>query len=149
MTSYIRGHAGWFIEWLVFHLKAAGTTMRRMVDYLQQLLQSAESRGSKSTIVSPIGWVLAASLTALVAASRYSAPPWILVSLTTVVFVSLAGFLIAYGYFAATNPDFLRSEKYTLTKTAVIMRIDPPQSHWGRAPAAAWKWLESAIGSKP
>lgn len=95
------------------------TTMGAMTDFVQQFLQSAETRGSRSTVVSPIGWVLGISLAGLAASLKLSAPGWVLISLVIMGFLSFGTFLGAYIYFAITSPESLRSEKYTLTKMAI------------------------------
>ena len=64
--------------------------------------------------------LLAALLTtALLAGGYYSLPYWILTIIAIAWCVTIAMCLFFYIFFAVKNPDYLRSERYTLSKMAL------------------------------
>lgn len=96
------------ISWLVPQLLA-----------LQELLRTAQASGSRSSALAPLQWFLGLAIAGLVAAARYAAPDWVLLSLGCVLAVATASFVGAYAWFMFKSPDALRSEKYSLSKMAL------------------------------
>lgn len=78
-----------------------------------------KSNHSKSTILKPLGWLLAI-LVPLFSASYYlKADNWISYSIATLIFIVIVIYLTIYIHAYFKNPELLRSEKYTLTKMAI------------------------------
>jgi hypothetical protein len=81
------------------------------------LRQMGERSGStKSTVLKSLGWLLFLLLTATVSASKFSAQPWLVIALAAMTGLTVLVYLGAYIYFALTDSDALRSEKFTLQK---------------------------------
>ena len=89
------------------------------VEELLSFLQQATAKGSKSTALNPLAWALGILLSALLVAFRLNAPMWALIALGIGSGATMAIFLAAYIYFVLTNPDALRSERFTLSKMAM------------------------------
>jgi uncharacterized membrane protein len=86
----------------------------------KSLLQQAQIAQSRSSVINPLQWallILVVLLLALGAEAR--TPPWLLVGAAASLGLALLFLLAAYVYFAMTNPDSLRSESYSLVKTAL------------------------------
>ena len=86
----------------------------------KSLLQQAQIAQSRSSVINPLQWallILVVLLLALGAEAR--PPPWLLVGAAASLGLALLFLLAAYVYFAMTNPDSLRSESYSLVKTAL------------------------------
>jgi hypothetical protein len=90
-----------------------------MPNFIQQYLRQAENQGSKSTVITPIGWLLAILLSGTTAALKYNAPTWVLIVLMLGLGILFAVFAWAFVFFSYRSPDYLRSERYTLTKLAI------------------------------
>jgi hypothetical protein len=88
------------------------------VEILQTLLQQANATGSKSTVLQPLIWILCAVLGA-VTATAASGPFWLSVCLAIFAGLLVATLVGAYIYFAFTNPDYLRSERFNLSKLQI------------------------------
>ena len=88
-------------------------------EILQSLLQHANASGSKSTALQPLVWVITVLTTALVAAVQVQASPWIVGGLAVLAGVVVLALLAAYWHFAVKNPDYLRSERFNLTKMQI------------------------------
>jgi hypothetical protein len=87
--------------------------------FLKQLLQQAEAQGSKSTALSPIGWLFGIAVSGLLGGIYAGAPTAVTVLLSTCVGGAALLYGGAYCYFMLTNVDALRSEKFTITKLAI------------------------------
>lgn len=86
---------------------------------MNSLLNHASVDGSKSTVLRPLGWALVMLLPSVITSSWAGVPEWI-----TIMFAIMLGFVVllylgAYIYFMRTDPDALRSEKYSLKKMEI------------------------------
>ena len=91
-----------------------------MWQLFKSLLQQARVAQSRSSAINPLQWTLLILLaTTLVLVVEASTPPWLLVSVASASGTVLLVLIAAYIYFMLTNPDALRSEKYSLAKTAM------------------------------
>lgn len=99
--------------------RAISTGIKMAEIFFQTLLQQAISRGSRSTALQPIIWVMGVFLCGIGISVRYGAPVWLLIALVACIALGLLAFLVAYFYFMFTSPDALRSERYTLSKLAI------------------------------
>jgi hypothetical protein len=83
------------------------------------ILRQATARGSRSTVLKPLGWLAGICATALLGALRYNATPevihWILIFLGATILLYLA----AYVYCLLTDKEALRTETYLIQKTAI------------------------------
>ena len=77
------------------------------------------SGSAKSTVLKSLGWLLFLLLTATVSASKFSAQPWLTIFLAIMTGLTVLVYLAAYIYFALTDSDALRSEKFTLQKIGI------------------------------
>lgn len=91
--------------------------MPDFIKYLSTLQHNAEL--TRSDVLRALMWPISGLLFAILVALRMVAPDWILIAL----FVLLVIFMFIYGgfyiFFACTDPDALRSEKYKLQKMAI------------------------------
>jgi hypothetical protein len=90
-----------------------------MVDWFSNFV-TASQRGSKSTALTDLRWLLGLLLAALLAATKAGAPAYVVALLAGFIGAVLLLACWAYVYFMRSNPDALRSESYTLEK----MRIE-------------------------
>ncbi|KKW76152.1 hypothetical protein AAV97_17325 [Acinetobacter sp. Ag2] len=102
------------------YIKVNNGAFESFMDYIQHVLQSAKSFGSKSSILSILAWVLAILVGALTASYLVKAPTLISVGLFALIFLIIIAILIAFFYCLFTGKtDFLRSEKFNLEKLAI------------------------------
>lgn len=89
------------------------------VELIRSFLQQASAQGSKSTALSPLGWLSAILVSAMIGAFCTHAPFWAEILLGILLVLSVVGYLGAYAYLMFSNPDALRSERFTLNKMAI------------------------------
>jgi threonine/homoserine/homoserine lactone efflux protein len=89
------------------------------IEMFRSLLQQATAQGSRSTVLNPLGWVLAISVSAVLGCVSLHPEVWLTKLFAGFAIVILVIYLVAYIYFALTNSDALRSEKFTLSKMAI------------------------------
>ena len=77
------------------------------------------SGSAKSTVLKSLGWLLFLLLTATVSASRVSDQLWLVVLLALMTGLTVLVYLSAFIYFALTDSDALRSERFTLQKIGI------------------------------
>ncbi|VVE15125.1 hypothetical protein PIN31115_02833 [Pandoraea iniqua] len=75
--------------------------------------------GSRSTVLQPLGWFIGISFSASVALFSVHAPIWAGAAALGLAGLGAIVYLGAYGYFAVTDKDSLRSEKYGIQKMAI------------------------------
>jgi hypothetical protein len=94
--------------------------IRRVVGEFFALLTRSSASGSRSTALQDARWLFVIALGALVVTVALKAPTpilWLLSILCAMSFVLACG---SYLYLLRTNPDALRSERFTIEK----MRIE-------------------------
>lgn len=89
------------------------------VEFLQTLLQRAEVRGSRSTVLAPLGGLLSLLVAALLICPLVRADRWVSILFAAATAVSFVAFVSAYAWFAVKSPDSLRSERYSLMKLSI------------------------------
>jgi threonine/homoserine/homoserine lactone efflux protein len=82
-------------------------------------LHQALLSGSKSTALNPLGWLIGLTLVGSISAQSLGSPPWFADILGLLCIVSIIGYMGFYFYFAKTDKDALRSEKYSIQKLAI------------------------------
>ena len=90
-----------------------------MVDPFWSTLHQALSSGARSTVLKPLGWLTALMLVGSIGSFRFGAPPWFAGTLAALCIATVILYLVAYVYFALTDKDSLRSEKYSIQKLAI------------------------------
>lgn len=87
--------------------------------FLATFQEHLNAEFSRSDVLRALIWPNAGLLLALSAALYTKAPAWLLAA----IFILFCGFMLlyagAYIYFAITDPDALRSERYKLQKIAI------------------------------
>jgi len=96
--------------------------------------------------MSPLGWLLTIEIGGLVACLKYAAPAWMITVFGVLIAVTVIVYIGGYSYFAYTNPESLRTEKYSLDKMAIERSVrgdnlsgivdSPPQLGAGTTPIA-------------
>lgn len=87
--------------------------------WLAPILEQASAKGGRSTALHPLQWAFGLVLAALVGVAPFTPPAWLMISLLALAGVILVMIIIAYVFFMRSNPDYLRSENYTLQKMAI------------------------------
>lgn len=82
-----------------------------MVDLIHRILQQANTV-QRTTALNPLGWMLLTLVAALVGAIQAGGAAWLQTALLVLVCAAAGAYLLAYAYFAWTQPDALRSEKF-------------------------------------
>jgi hypothetical protein len=88
-------------------------------EILTTLIQHGDQRGSRSTVLTSLGWMATLLVAGLIGSVSAHAPEWIQVFFAAMLGIDFFSFIIAYGYFALTNSESLRTEKFTLQKIAI------------------------------
>lgn len=88
-------------------------------ELIRAFLSQATASGGRSTVLQPLGWLVATLTLGIGLASASGSPLWSIKLLGILLSICVAVYLLGYIYFAITNPDALRSEKFTLSKMAL------------------------------
>src|SRR6266478_5387534 len=86
---------------------------------LHAFLQSVFSHSSRSTVLKPLGWIISILSASTISSFSFGAPMWIGTMFGTFSGLSMLLYLVAYVFFALTDKDALRSEKFFLQKMAI------------------------------
>ena len=90
-----------------------------MSPLFRTLRHFSEIGRSRSSSINPLQWVLVFLMFGLFAAIWTHADSWILKFLVGAIGVVVVLIVIAYVYFMVNDPDALRSETFSLAKTAI------------------------------
>jgi len=93
--------------------------MPDFIRFLSTLKEQMSAELTRSDALRALIWPNAMLLMALVSAAGTKAPNWLLVILAIMLGIFMVLYAGAYVFFAATDPDALRSEKYKLQKMAI------------------------------
>jgi hypothetical protein len=88
-------------------------------DQLLSILQHSASRGSRSTALQPLGWLLALLIVLFISCLKYQAPVWVSCALLSTTVSSVFVYLGVYIFLINTNPDATRSEKFVIEKMQI------------------------------
>jgi apolipoprotein N-acyltransferase len=94
-----------------------------VIQALEAFLREARIGQSRSSVINPLQWVLVIGVATLSFFIQVKAPFWLLASAAIAAGFVLLLVLCAYVYFAFKDPDALRSERYSLVKTAIEKRL--------------------------
>ncbi len=89
------------------------------LEQILSLLQHSSGRGSRSTALQPLTWLLAVLAVFFVGSLKYRSPVWISAVILIAVVLTVLVYLTAYLYLIKNNPDATRSEKFALEKMAL------------------------------
>jgi hypothetical protein len=89
------------------------------IEIFRSLLQQATAQGARSTVLNPLGWALAISISAVLGSVSLHSEAWLTKLFAAFTVGIMITYLVAYIYFALTNSDALRSERFTLSKMAI------------------------------
>lgn len=90
-----------------------------MTQILKDLLQEATAKGTRSSALQPLLWLVALLCFAFMGLAKLGAPEplmWAVVVLLSVVIIAI---VVAFLVLLVKNPDALRSERYTMYKMAL------------------------------
>lgn len=90
-----------------------------MLHSLHSFFSEASAKGSRSTALHALQWVIGPLLGGISITAAVDAPSWLLIVLSIALGVVLGIFIYAYVFLLKTNPDALRSENFTLSKMAI------------------------------
>jgi hypothetical protein len=79
--------------------------------------------GARSTVLNMLAWMAVLLMSGLIASAVARPPEWLLVLLATLFATDFVVFILAYVYFARTNPELLRSEQFAIRKLEIEHRI--------------------------
>jgi hypothetical protein len=85
----------------------------------ESFLRQAGIGHSRSSVLNPLQWALAISFCALLISAALHATPWLSIFFATIGGSLVIVFIWSYVFFTFKDPDALRSEKYSLVKTAI------------------------------
>lgn len=90
-----------------------------MPDPFWSTLHQALASGSRSTVLKPLAWLIGLTLIGSIGSHRLGTPLWLANTIGVLSVVSIILYISAYIYFAVTDKDALRSEKYSIQKLAI------------------------------
>ncbi len=93
--------------------------MPEFIKLLSELREQMSAELTRSDVLRALIWPNAGLLLAFTAAISAHAPNWCLVVVAGMLGVFMLLYAVAYVFFALTDPDALRSEKYKLQKIAI------------------------------
>jgi hypothetical protein len=82
-------------------------------------LEQATAKGTRATVLKPIGWMMVILVSATLSSYGLSAPPWLGVLFAVFTALTMVLYLVAYVYCLFTDKDALRSETYSIQKLAI------------------------------
>jgi Mn2+/Fe2+ NRAMP family transporter len=90
-----------------------------MMQALQSLLHFAQIGRARSSVINPLQWTLVLMIFGLFAVLLTHGPTWLLEFFVVLIGGLFLLLITAYVYFMIRNPDALRSETYSLAKSAI------------------------------
>ncbi|TNG94026.1 hypothetical protein FHQ28_05450 [Pasteurellaceae bacterium USgator11] len=94
-------------------------TWKNIMHHLFSKLSNVEGMNAKSNVITSLLWLFFLTLLATIACGIWVEKDFILYFLLSFLGLEIIAIVIAYGYFAHINPDYLRSETFTLNKIAI------------------------------
>ena len=89
------------------------------IAFLKALFHQATAYGTRSTVLNPLGWLIALLLPATIGSFYFKTPTWLGVTLAILSFLSVILYFFSYIYFMFKDRDALRSEKFSLQKLLI------------------------------
>ncbi|MEQ4624759.1 hypothetical protein [Providencia manganoxydans] len=91
--------------------------------WMSSLFGQANHAGEKSTVIHPLLWLIGIFMSALVIGAYFTTSQFIVIGIFVLLCIMLCFFIAVYGYCLIKNPDYLRSEKWSIQKMAIENRI--------------------------
>jgi hypothetical protein len=89
----------------------------------QKLFEEGVPSGSRSTVVTALGYFGAALAACMLGSVEVGAPEWMQILLASFFGIDFLTFIVLYIFFALTDKDSLRSEKFFIQKMAIEHRL--------------------------
>ena len=90
------------------------------IQLIRAFLDQATAQGSRSTILRPLGWLIALCAAALLGAVECKAPEWVVALFGVSAGLGVALYLCSYLYCLVTGKEeLLRSETHSIQKLAI------------------------------
>lgn len=86
---------------------------------IHPLLQQVTEKGSRSTVLKPLVWVIAILVSASISSFSFKAPLWLGIMFSFFCGLAMLLYLCSYLYLMVTDKDALRSETYSIQKLAI------------------------------
>jgi hypothetical protein len=86
---------------------------------LTALFSKALSNRTLSSVLYELKWLVGILIVGSILASRYGTLGWFAIGLGVLGLIVIVVFICVYIFFCKTNPDYLRSEKYSIDKMAI------------------------------
>lgn len=93
------------------------------IELIQSFLKQADVKSARSTVLNPLGWLNAILLGGLSSCLYFKSPGWLLILIAVFLSIGVIMYLSSYAYFALRFPDYLRSERFTLSKMVIEKSI--------------------------
>ncbi|MDP9524255.1 hypothetical protein [Pseudomonas putida] len=90
-----------------------------MAGPIWSMLQQALASGSRSTVLKPLGWLIALTLAGTITTFKLNPDAWFTHVMGGLCTLSILFYLAGYVYFAITDKDALRSETFSIQKMAI------------------------------
>lgn len=93
------------------------------IRFLSTLKEHMSAELTRSDVLRGLIWPNGMLLVALVSTAGTGGPSWLLITFAIMLGLFLVLYAASYVYFALTDPDALRSEKYKLQKMAIEQNL--------------------------
>lgn len=93
--------------------------MTEFISFLSRMREHMNAELTRSDVLRPLIWPNAGLMFLLAASAGAGAPTWFIQAVLGLLAIFLGLYGIAYIFFALTDSDALRSEKYKLEKMAI------------------------------
>jgi hypothetical protein len=87
-------------------------------ELVKAFLEQATEQGSRSTVLKPLGWMMAMLIAATISGFGFC-PVWVGIIFATFAALTMCLYLFAYIFFMFKDKDALRSETYSIQKLAI------------------------------
>lgn len=120
---------------------------------IRAFLEQATAKGTRATVLKPIGYMMGILVSATLASFYLEAPYWLGVMFAAFCGLAMLLYLSAYVYCLIHDRDALRSETYSIQKLAIekgfvgddiVGRLKPTEPTGGYIEAAARDGSETA-----
>ncbi len=89
------------------------------VGIIKSFLAQASAKGSRSTVLKPLGWMMAICISATMTSAYFKVDSWIIYLFAVFSGLTMLTYLSGYIYCLIHTPDALRSETYSIQKMAI------------------------------
>ncbi len=86
---------------------------------IKAFLGQASAKGTKATVLKPLGWMMLILVSSTLSAFRLKAPGWVGYMFGSFTGLTMLLYLVSYLYCLFTDKDALRSETYSIQKMAI------------------------------